>query len=130
MTGGCQCGAVRYAVAGEPIKSGICHCETCRRIASAPSLPFVGVRSANFRFTCGSPVDYVSSPGVIRSFCGRCGSPVTYRRDDTPEELDIMTVSLDDPNAAPPAFHVWTSEALAWDRSADDLPSFPRERKG
>jgi|SRR5580698_5567037 hypothetical protein len=128
MEGGCQCGAVRYAVTGQPISSGICHCETCRRISSAPRLPFVGVPSAGFRFTRGSPVEYASSPGVIRSFCGRCGSPLTYRRDDMPNELDVMTVSLDDPNAMPPTFHVWTSEALSWDTLATDLPTFARER--
>jgi hypothetical protein len=40
-----------------------------------------------------------------------------------------MTVSLDDPNAIPPAFHVWTSEALAWDRLGGDVPSYPEFRK-
>jgi len=130
MEGGCLCGAVRYAAEGEPINSGVCHCETCRRTASAPGLPFVGVPSAGFRFTRGAPVDYASSPGVTRSFCGTCGSPLTYRRDDTPAELDVMTVSLDDPSAAPPTFHVWTSEALDWDHLAGDLPAYPRTRNG
>jgi hypothetical protein len=128
MQGGCLCGAVRYAVEGPPLSSGVCHCETCRRIASAPRLPFVGVPSAGFRFTHGAPIDYPSSPGVTRSFCGKCGSPLTYRRSDAPDELDVMTVSLDDPNAAPPTFHVWVSEALAWDEIAGPLPQHPRGR--
>lgn len=130
MDGGCLCGAVRYRIEGEPLSSGVCHCESCRRTASAPRLPFLGVRSAGFRYTEGAPVDYASSPSVTRSFCGRCGSPLTYRRHDAPDALDIMTVSLDDPNAIPPTFHVWTSEALAWDRLAGDLASYPRFRKG
>ncbi len=130
MKGGCLCGAVRYEVEGRPLNSGVCHCETCRRIASAPRLPFVGVPARAFRLTRGTPVDYASSPGVTRSFCGRCGSPLTYRRTDLPDELDVMTVSLDDPAAAPPAFHVWTSEALGWDRLAGDLPAHPRSRTG
>jgi len=130
MEGGCLCGAVRYAFEGAPTSSGVCHCETCRRAASAPRLPFVGVRSAGFRFTRGAPVDFTSSPGVIRSFCGRCGSPLTYRRDDAPDGLDVMAISLDDPGAAPPTFHVWVSEALDWDRLAGDLPAYPRNRGG
>jgi hypothetical protein len=128
MQGGCLCGAVRYAVEGPPLSSGVCHCETCRRAASAPRLPFVGVLSAGFRFTRGLPVDYPSSPGVTRSFCGECGSPLTYRRSDAPDELDVMTVSLDDPNAVPPTFHVWVSEALAWDEIAGPLRQYPRGR--
>lgn len=116
MKGGCLCGAVRYIAEGEPLSSGICHCETCRRAASAPRLPFVSVPSAGFRYTTGALIDYISSPGVTRSFCGRCGSPLTYRRDDTPGELDVMTVSLDNPNTIHPTLHVWTGEALDWDQ--------------
>jgi hypothetical protein len=130
MEGGCLCGAVRYAIEGEPINSGICHCETCRRVASAPRLPFIGVPSAAFRFTRGAPVDFASSPSVIRSFCGQCGSPLTYRRDGAPDELDVMTVSLDDPSAVPPTFHIWVSEALDWDCLAADLPAYPRTDNG
>jgi hypothetical protein len=129
MEGGCLCGAVRYAIEGDPINSGICHCETCRRASSAPRLPFLGVRSAGFRFIRGEPVVYASSPGVARSFCGRCGSPLTYRRDDTPEALDVMTVSLDVPAAVPPTFHVWVSEALGWDRLTGELPASPYGRE-
>ena len=130
MEGGRLCGAVRYVAGSEPINSGVCHCETCRRVASAPGLPFLGVPSAGFRITKGQPTDYVSSPGVTRSFCGHCGSPLTYRRDDTPAAIDIMTVSLDDPEAVPPTFRVWTSEALDWDHLAADLPAYPRTACG
>jgi hypothetical protein len=129
MDGGCGCGAVRYRAEGPPLNSGICHCESCRRAASAPRVPFVGVPAAGFRFTKGAPVDYASSPGVVRSFCGRCGSPLTYRRDDAPDALDVMTASLDDPGAVPPTVHLWTSEALPWDRLAGDLPALPRGRE-
>ena len=125
-----MCGAVRYAIEGQVLNSGICHCRTCQRAASSPRLAFVGVPSAAFRLTRGTPVDYGSSPGVIRSFCGRCGSPLTYRRDDTPDELDVMTVSLDAPGEVPPTFHVWVNEAVGWDRMAGDLPAYPRSRHG
>ena len=67
---------------------------------------------------------------MSRSFCGRCGSPLTYHRDDTPGELDVMTISLDDPNAFPPAFHIWVGEAVGWDSLAGDLPSHARARNG
>lgn len=130
MEGGCLCGAVRYSIEAEPTNSGICHCKTCRRIASATGLPFAGVPTARFRFTRGTPVDYRSSPRATRSFCGCCGSPLTYRADDSPDELDVMTVSLDDPGAAPPTFRVWLDDCLPWDHSPADLPSYPRSRKG
>ncbi len=123
-TGGCLCGAVRYVVAGPPLNSGICHCRTCRKASSAPSLPFVGFPANAFRITQGEPVEFRSSPPVVRSFCGRCGSPLTYRHADHADALDVMTCSLDDPEAFAPSFHVWMSERLAWEAVADGLPAF------
>jgi len=29
--GGCQCGALRYRVAGDPVSVGICRCRECQR---------------------------------------------------------------------------------------------------
>jgi hypothetical protein len=39
-TGRCHCGAVRYALAGEPKWSALCHCGDCRRHAGAPMVGF------------------------------------------------------------------------------------------
>lgn len=130
MEGGCLCRAVRYVVEAKPLCIGICHCETCRRIASSSQLPFMSLPSQGFRFICGEPVEYPSSAKIIRTFCGRCGSPLTYRRIDTPAEIDVMVGSLDDPNLVAPAFHIWTSEALGWDELNLSLPAYPCSRIG
>jgi len=127
-TGGCLCGAIRYRVAEDPVRSGICHCRTCRKTASAASLPFTVFPAATFMIEQGDPRHYASSPGVIRSFCGACGSPLTWRNLAEPDQLDVMTVTLDDPDAYSPADHVWVSEQLAWDVIADGLPAHATER--
>ena len=31
MTGGCQCGEVRYALMSEPTRASICHCRMCQK---------------------------------------------------------------------------------------------------
>lgn len=124
--GGCLCGAVRYRVEGEPLNIGICHCETCRRAASAPRLPFVGFPTGRFRLTRGEPHAFDSSPGVTRTFCGRCGSPLTYSSD--PDFIDVMTCSLDDPSAFPPTAHVWEGERVAWDVLGDGLTAYRTTR--
>jgi hypothetical protein len=120
---------VRYRVHGEPEASGICHCETCRRIASAPSLPFVVFRPDQFALTRGRPVEFRSSPPVTRSFCGTCGSPLTYRNAEGRDRIDIMTCSLDDAQAFTPTFHVWVTDKLDWERLSDGLPAYLTTRK-
>ncbi|HEY2107510.1 MAG TPA: GFA family protein, partial [Candidatus Binataceae bacterium] len=99
--GGCLCGSVRYRVSGNPLTSGICHCRTCRRTGAAPMLPFVTFPFDRFDFTQGKPVDFHSSPLVTRSFCGRCGTPLTYRHQEQAGAIDVMTCSLDNPEAFP-----------------------------
>lgn len=131
ITGGCLCGAVRYRLIAPPESSGFCHCETCRRAGSAPSLPYAGIDLAAFAVTQGAPVAYRSSARVLRSFCGTCGSPLTYFNEDKPDKIDIMTVSLDAPEAFAPTEHVWVSEKLAWDVVTDGLPAYATgERDG
>ena len=122
--GGCLCGVVRYQVEGEPISNGICHCRTCRKAASAPVSPFAVFPAEALTFTQGRPVEFRSSPYVTRSFCGHCGSPLTYRTDEVSGRIDVMTCSLDDPEALPPSFHVWVGHKLAWEHVADGLPAY------
>lgn len=124
ITGGCLCGAVRYRLAEAPASSGVCHCETCRRASSAPGLPYAGVSLAAFAVTRGAPVTYRSSARVLRTFCGSCGSPLTYFLEDKPDKIDIMTCTLDDPAAFPPTEHVWVSEKLSWEILGDGLPAY------
>jgi hypothetical protein len=68
---------------------------------------------SDFVITRGWPAQYHSSAEGTRTFCRHCGSPLTYRHAGRPDHLDIMTCSLDDPDALPPAYHVWTATSPA-----------------
>lgn len=128
-TGGCLCSAVRYEARGAGFHATLCHCASCRRAAGAPVVAWVSFAAAGFRFTRGTPRRHRSSAQVERSFCAACGTPLTYRHDTLPDEVDVTTASLDDPSAFPPADQTWTSERLPWLLTGTDLPSFPRTRR-
>lgn len=128
FSGRCLCGSVRYESGPLLYPATFCHCASCRRAAGAHAVAWLTVRAEGFRYTGARPVDYVSSPGVLRQFCGTCGTPLTYRSAERAEEVDIGVATLDEAALAAPADHVWMEDALPWDRPGDGLPSFPRGR--
>ena len=130
IEGGCLCGAVRYRASGAEWNPTLCHCSSCRRAAGAPVVAWVTFPPAEFAFTQGAPARHRSSPPVERTFCARCGTPLTYQHTSFPNELDVTIASLDDPAAFPPADHTWTSERIAWLELCDDLPRHARSRLG
>lgn len=126
LPGGCFCGAVRYRAGGTPFDVTHCHCRDCRRIAGAPFVTWFSVRTADLAVE-GMPVRLASSAGVERTFCGRCGTPLTWRRDGA-GEIDVTAASLDDPGVVTPEDHTWTSQQLPWIRLGDGLPRHERRR--
>ena len=125
IEGGCLCGAVRYRIEGQPLASGTCQCRTCRKASAAAIVPWLHLDGATFAFVAGKPVEFKSSPAVTRTFCGRCGTPLTYWTTRYGPAIDVTTGSLDDPDAFPPIAHVWTSQKLGWVELADGLPCLP-----
>jgi hypothetical protein len=120
--GGCLCGAVRYRLTAAPRHAMLCHCRSCRLASGAPVVAWVTVSASGFAWTGGAATTYPSSPSVQRTFCGTCGTPLSYEHADRPGEIDVTTASLDAPDAAAPSFHGWTSHALPWMHFGDDLP--------
>jgi hypothetical protein len=128
ITGGCHCGAIRYALASPPQASMICHCRTCRAVSGAPVLAWISTSVDNVIITQGEPARYASSSDVQRQFCATCGTQLTYIGPGYENAIDITTASLDDANAFPPTHHSWLSHDLTWLKFGDGLPTFPQSR--
>jgi hypothetical protein len=121
-TGRCLCGAVTYEFDGAPMWVIHCHCDSCRRHTSSAVASFFCVPRAALRFTGVAPQVYQSSPGVRRSFCGRCGSPIAYEADRIPDEVHLYHGTLSDPAALPATAHAHAEEQLPWLEVLDDAP--------
>jgi len=126
--GGCFCRSVRYRISAAPTGSMICHCQSCRRIAGAPVVPWISIPKAGISLLQGSLTELASSPPVRRSFCSRCGTHILYAHTKDPDSLDVSTCTLDDPNAFPPTHHSWLADDLDWVKFGDELPAFPESR--
>ena len=127
LTGGCHCGAVRYAVSGEPQHVALCHCSDCRRSAGAPMVGWAAFAEGEFTLTQGKPTKFNSSGSAMRYFCPDCGTGVYYTNAEyLPGIVDIQSATLDDPDALPPGAHIQTAERLKWMETAHELPAFER----
>lgn len=127
LEGGCFCGAVRYRVTGVPSSPTICHCADCRRAAGAPFVPWATFQLADFAYISGRPAEY-HYEGRRRTFCGRCGTPLTFQADASPDELDVTICSLDEPQRVAPRDHTWVADRLPWVHLSDGLPTFATAR--
>ena len=112
MTGGCQCGAVRYAVFETP-ESTICHCRMCQKAVGGPFASFCKVTSACFVWTLGEPASFQSSSVAERHFCRTCGTPLTFRFLDG-DSIEVTTGTLDDAASVPPTKNFGTESRLPW----------------
>jgi hypothetical protein len=128
IRGGCFCGYIRYAADGTPFHETICHCTICRRTSGAPFVAWFSVPKDGFRLVAGAPGRFRSTAKVVRTFCPKCGTSLTFEHDDFPQELDVTTSSLDDPESLPPRDHTWTSSMLTWVKLADGLRLFRESR--
>jgi hypothetical protein len=128
LKGGCYCGAVRYEAEHSTFAETNCHCSICRRSSGAPFVAWFTVPAAAFRFVRGEPAEFRSSAHGRRRFCSRCGTPLTFQSSATPDEVDITTCSLDDPELLPPKDHTRVSARLAWVHLSDGLPMYAESR--
>jgi hypothetical protein len=105
---------VKFQATGPVMSQANCHCDNCRRAAGAQAVAWITVHSSQFEFTSGEPKRYRTDTAAYRTFCGDCGTSLTYENDSRPNEIDITTGSLDDPESFAPTKDVFADEKLSW----------------
>src|SRR5271165_2644140 len=123
LTGGCQCGAVRYRLDSEPAGANVCHCRMCQKASGGPFMAFAGVRLDQLVWTRGNPKVFMSSVIAERGFCAECGTPLTYRLLDR-ARIAVTICSLDAPATLAPARQFGLESKLPW---LDDVAALPAQ---
>lgn len=96
LTGGCQCGQVKYSSTILPNDFTNCHCQTCRRLSGAAFLTF-----AHFPV---SAINWISGPASLkrthysdeaeRTHCPECGSHISMQYNCQPDRISITAGSI------------------------------------
>lgn len=116
LTGGCQCGNVRYEISGDPTEIYICHCLECRKQSASAFGISVGVPRSHFRLTKGSVQSWTratdSGRQLICHFCPVCGSRLWHASDDGDLDISVKGGSLDVAPDLDAVTHIWTSRKM------------------
>jgi len=125
ITGGCLCGAVRWASTEPPIVTRVCWCRECQYVGAGSGTVNAGFRTAAFNVS-GKTNDYpsVADSGnhMHRRFCPVCGTPLFSEAESRPHLIFVRVGTFDDPNFANPALTIWTSSAPRWACINANLP--------
>ena len=121
MTGGCQCGAVRFASYTKPGRISVCHCRMCQKAVAGPFAAFVEIPNGDFAWTLGIPGTFRSSSIAERDFCAACGTPLSYRKLNG-SVIELLTGAFDRPDRMIPTYQTGIESRLAWIIHLHNLP--------
>ena len=129
-TGGCECGAIRYEIAAEPLFMNDCQCRDCQRRSGTGHgsyLTFPNRQDVKLQ-GAASHSNVKSDSGNVKThaFCPTCGSPVYLTFSATPEVFTVHAASLDDPSRYQPQAVTYRVRGYAWDQIDPTLPQFEK----
>lgn len=125
-SGGCQCGAVRYALYAPPERHSICWCRMCQKATGSYMAAHTGVKRADFAWTRGTPGTFGSSAAVERDFCRDCGTALTYRNLDA-DRVSVSIPTLDRPYDFVPTAQYGTENRPAFADALAHLKEVPTD---
>lgn len=123
LSGGCQCGAVRYVMEVEHVeKPHVCHCRMCQRATGGLFAALAGCGKDALVWTRGQPAFFASSSLAKRGFCRACGTPLTFAYDDPGARIYVTIGSLDEPERAAIGIQYGVEAKLSWVTFCESVP--------
>ncbi len=124
LTGGCFCGAVKYAIAAPFIGAQSCHCSRCRKVFSGAGSAFAFVGADSFTWTEGESLLRCHSTGEDwqLGFCGTCGSTLCGIHEGAVRGVTLGSVD-GDPGIQIER-HIHVGSKAPWDHIGGSAPQF------
>jgi hypothetical protein len=129
-TGGCACGAVRYATEHAPVFQNHCQCRECQWRSGTghgswltfPARAEMTIKGEAKQWEVAGDSGNVK----MHAFCAVCGTPVYLRFAAMPELIAVAAGSLDAPARFTPRVLTYRVRGLAWDTIDPSLRAFER----
>lgn len=116
-SGQCLCGAVHIEIEVPARWAWHDHSAATRRAHGAAYATYVGSWRKRFRVTKGkaSITRYRDdATGTFRSFCARCGTPLTYERARSAHMVNIPRALFNGRTGREPRYHIAIDELQDW----------------
>ena len=134
----CACGAVRLEIDVPAVWAWHDHSAASRKAQGCAYATYVGSWKSRFRILEGARhitrfEDAVV--GTARSFCARCGTPLTYERPRAPQIVNIPRALFATRTGREPRYHMFLGEMPDWTWRGEALsplkgyPGVMRERR-
>jgi hypothetical protein len=128
VSGGCQCGSVRYTIDAPASDTHHCHCGICRKLQGAIFVTLSTFPKASFHLEKGEDnlSSFESSEGVNRRFCTTCGSHLFIGIPSMPDIVIVQTGNFDQgaepsPDVREAVYHAYVDSKVPWHEIKDDL---------
>ncbi|HEY0711005.1 MAG TPA: GFA family protein [Polyangia bacterium] len=129
-TGGCACGAIRYATRQAPLFQNHCQCRDCQRRSGTGHGSYLTFRARSEMTIKGEATFWqvAADNGNLKThaFCPACGTPVYLTFAATPALIAVHAASLDEPERFAPQVLTYSVRGLPWDAIDPSLRSFDR----
>jgi hypothetical protein len=128
LTGGCNCGAVRFEITGSLFGAHYCHCTRCQRRTGTAASASAAVVSERFRTVNGEAAlkAWVPPDGHEKWFCDECGSAIFSRDPTDHAKTGVRLGAIDGDPGVRPEFRQFVAYSAAWEEIPDDgLPRYP-----
>jgi len=122
LTGGCNCGAVRFEVTEPLVAASYCHCTRCQRRSGAAASPNARPAPGSFRILAGEDVLRAWTPeqGWEKWFCGECGSAIFSRNPAGHDQVGIRMGTFDSDPGIRPSLRQFVAYAASWEEIPGD----------
>ena len=131
LTGGCNCGAVRFEVTAEIPIASYCHCTRCQRRTGAAASPNAHVAADTLKIVAGQDAlrRWKPDDGGEKWFCSVCGSSVYSNNPAHADPVSVRMGGFDSDPGVRPSVRQFVSYAASWEDIPDDgLPRYPESR--
>jgi hypothetical protein len=125
MTGGCNCGKLRFRMESAPMITHCCHCLVCQKASGSAFRVNAMIETDRLTITQGTPEPFhgAGSRQVVR--CADCGFAVWSHHPRLGEAIAFVGVGmLDHGERLPPEAHYFTRSKHPWVTLPEGVPVF------